>query len=287
MKLPLLAIIFVSLCVVSAASQVEAKEASVLACRSHYELRLSEAVDVWHTDDLPMGRSAYSKLTPTVNSQKETEFLSSNGPWFLDGNHSGGDTYGAGFLHLIAFAWLDNYLQSHPDDFAAVLKAGGKGIEGDLGACIDLRNAVVNISARSRNLDLKKGNLLFWFQAMDSISGKTANYAFTADAIDSHLKNDEWSPVTLNLGMSIADWTCLGATTTARDNRYQYGCAQSEADFAELISRVNMDFGIILLLPRSVDWPHLYTQNAHVMPSGSLDIRTLTIEPEQVTNEVH
>ena len=89
--------------------------------------------------------------------------------------------------------------------------------------CINLTRGWLFIRAKSEALDLRGGELVFWFQAHDRYIYKAVNYAFTKHPIEPEALQGEFHNVCMQLTDSLDDWTCMGTNKT--DQRLIYGCS--------------------------------------------------------------
>ena len=137
---------------------------------SEYQSNFSEQTHQWYrwTRDGADGRLTYSAL-----DTKDTGAVIAGGNSFqLDTNH-----LDSGPLYLFAIGWTDKRLQTFPVssfDIAGDDKRRGLGVP-----CINLTRGWLVIRAKSEALDLRGGELVFWFQAQDRYTHKAVNYAFT------------------------------------------------------------------------------------------------------------
>jgi len=128
---------------------------------------------------------------------------------------------------------------------------------------LDLTATTLSVTLKSENLDLKGGQLYFWFQS-HMPDGKYVNYAYTAQPVNLLLGNNgDYNSIQIKLSSAPADWTCLGSSV-ARANTY--GCAP----LLDAMTRVNVDLGFIIL---PVD--ALPLQEAQ--PPGTISIRSITL----------
>lgn len=192
-------------------------------------------------------------------------YLRSAGPWWTDPNHA---APGAGYLHLIAFAYHDSLVLDEHGTGQAIQFPDGRvlammprawsepgssdnpwqGIPGAIrgrppGTISDLRNAVLGFRLRTRDLELPDGsNLYVWFQTYDAETERFVNYAKVGQPLLGQLNADDWREVRVVLTDDDADWLCLG---TSRERANTYGCARSVAD---ALRRFHVDLGLVMLL---------------------------------------
>jgi hypothetical protein len=241
-------------------------------CATSYKSNFVAGNKSWYTWK-PLPGSSRFFLLPVSKG-----IASSNGPWIVDGNHSGSaDTYGVGSLYLVAFAWLRDFYKEHSANLGA--EAG----EGILEHCVDLSEASVVVSVHTMNFRPNGGRLVFWFQNEIEAVGcelpkqctgtVTVNYGFNA-------------PVNLNgetrlrLTKKKEDWTCFGAHDI--NNRFpersgagRYGCAVRQKDFEAAVSKVALDFGFVFLLSRKQPASN---SPALELPNGVVTLSDIRIE---------
>jgi hypothetical protein len=164
-------------------------------------------------------------------------------PWWLDNNHA---PPGAGFLNLLANTFMG--------------KAAGPA---DPSSALDLTNGLFVFSLQTENLNLRGGQVLFWFQVV-SPNGTYTNYALFGAPIyqgSSVMQTDE---TYVYLSTDPGMWKCLGSADARSDT---YGCSVS---FQDAIKNVNNDFGLIVM-PASSD------PDPVVQPSGKILIRSMKL----------
>ncbi len=165
-------------------------------------------------------------------------------PWWLDNNHA---PPGAGYLSLLT--WL--YLGGINDAPTENLKE------------LDLRDAILRVALRVEDLDLKGGQLVFWFQTLMD-DGRYANFAYTGEPLNLLLhRRDARNRIEVTLDPDEARWTCLGTSQSRGDT---YGCMP----LADAMGKVNTDFGFIIF---PVDGSPL----VEAQPSGAVYIDSVEI----------
>jgi len=184
------------------------------------------------------------KLACTMDVPVADDLMMLQSPWWLDPNHA---PPGAGYLSLLT--WI--YLDAGPGTSTEHLKE------------IDLRGATLRLAIRIHNLDLKGGQLVFWFQtAMPD--GRSVNYVYTGMPLSSRLIHpDELNLIEVELSSDAAVWTCLGS---AEDRTDTYGCIP----LAEAISRVDYDFGLIIFPVDASPLPE-------AQPSGTIYVQSIEL----------
>lgn len=203
-------------------------------------------------------------------------YLVSTGPWWYDPNHT---APGLGYLHLLAFAYHASYelsdipvapgqpletstgaivyanrpLGATGTSATEPLPSPGRGILRGLPetSAIDLREGVISLRARSRDLELPPdAEIYFWFQAFDPSlgggEGRFVNYINVAHPIGRRLSADRWTPISIPLTANETDWACLGSNS---DRLETYGCSATAA--AALI-RFDVDLGFVILVGQQI-----------------------------------
>lgn len=177
--------------------------------------------------------------------------LESKGAWNLDSNHQE-----SGILVAPAVIWTAG-------------KMGG------LPIAPDLRETQIQLRIKFEpGSDFPVGSrMFFWFQSTlpteAEWSGdptRTVNYAWHEDLLASARADRK---MVLTLTYRLDDWTCLGRNRRdiRRDNKEgfigsasKYTCALNSEEFISAISKVDLDMGVIILLPhvdasgRPTDW---------------------------------
>ena len=231
---------------------------------SEYHSNFSEQTHQWYrwTKDGADGRLTYSAL-----DTKDTGSLIAGGNSFqLDTNH-----LDSGPLYLFAIAWTDKRLQTFPVssfDIAGDDKRRGLGVP-----CINLTRGWLFIRAKSEALDLRGGELVFWFQAHDRYVYKAVNYAFTKHPIEPEALQGEFHNVCMQLTDSLDDWTCMGTNKT--DQRLIYGCSPNNTRFKAVLANVVYNIGFIVRHNKHPDGSVPITES----PSGSLLISEIVVSP--------
>ncbi len=152
-------------------------------------------------------------------------------PWMLDKNHA---YPGAGDLNLLTW-----FRPQTP---------------------IDISNAILEIDMATKDLNLKGGKLVFWFQTT-TVNRKYANFALTGMPIE--IPSDgKYRRVVLDLSKK-QNWTCLGSSVSRSDT---YECKTIE----EAARNLDVNFGFII-------FPVSGSPDPKVQPSGTINIRSIKI----------
>lgn len=159
-------------------------------------------------------------------------------PWWLDENHA--PPGGAGHLSLVAWVYVRDIESRAPP------------------AQLDLRGARLKAQMRAAQLDLKEGQMVFWFQT-SMPGGRFANFAYTGVPLHLQLlEPDEFNVIDIELTADPALWTCLGAHESRVDT---YGCMPLE----EALGCVDIAFGMIVFPVGASPQPEL-------QPSGTIEL---------------
>ena len=168
--------------------------------------------------------------------------LISKSPWLIDTNH---------IDEALLVGPLVIWMQPN-------VKHGETGIPG---CSIDLVSTALQVELKfdynvdDREFDIRhdalpsRARLVFWFQTKIRSSGVTVNYAHRVNLLNYALTGKEIPP--LRLLPDSKQWICLGQNKMfpPHPNNVFYGCAKSNEEFVEALSSVNVDMGLVLLLP--------------------------------------
>lgn len=130
---------------------------------------------------------------------------------------------------------------------------------------LDLRNAHVRIVMSADMLDLKGGDVLFWFQVKTG-DKRYANFALTGAPL---LRSEKYFShpgfeISIHLTTDEAAWTCLGSSEARADT---YGC---DISLTDALRSVNNDFGLII-------FPVVGDPDLEKQPTGELSINSIEI----------
>lgn len=149
-----------------------------------------------------MGMAAPVPLS--MPDQQGRRFRFSVGPWLVDPNHA---APGYGDLNLIFFTALDPTEPSNKN----------LPLDGEL-ICPSLRDMKIRGAIRGANVELKGGDLLFWFQCYSSKLKKRLNYALTEQPLNRFVASGEVTPFSLDIDIGAVDqWTSLGSSAERSD----------------------------------------------------------------------
>lgn len=142
------------------------------------------------------------------------------GPWYLDSHHA---PPGAGYLNMLMYLYTksDNESRGGPNAF----------IRGQYSR--DLRHAKLTLRLRGE-MDLQGAQMVVLVQSKTAKT--TANFVLTGQPFRIE-KN--WTEQTVTLTPDPAQWTCLGARESKKN---QYGCD----DIATVLADVNVDLMLVL-----------------------------------------
>ena len=183
--------------------------------------------------------------------------LRAAGPWCIDINH-----VETAPLFGPAVIWTGKAKVERPDGIVGIP---------------DLTNATIHVDVHFKYVvepstgtcrdeaDITKtAEMVFWFQTelppraiatqyaqqTGGNAQRTVNYAFRKKNLWSKALKGEAQIIQLTADMR--DWTCLGRNQAARTN--QYTCAMSQEEFGRALSAVNLDMGLLVLLPDGSRW---------------------------------
>lgn len=219
------------------------------------------------------------------------KIIRSRGRWLVDTNH-----LEFGELLVLAFLRTQTYI-----DINHVVGTGVRG-------CPDLRHASIKIDltfaprpigsqADRNNESVKAAELVFWFQSVigEEMGGKGPRYLNYAYRGQNLLKGQEFASGKFDiprLPVDLGQWQCLGRNRTDLrpdvGSAQKYSCATNQEEFERALSEVNVNFGLLLLLPKTDEMGNrrMWINSVNplrtgALPKGQLEVRWFSIERAQ------
>jgi hypothetical protein len=204
------------------------------------------SANTWHKNFLGF----HGWGAPLVWSQtggRSGGFATSESPWYFDDNHG-------------EFYWFHLVLRMNQNKDI--------GIEGK-----DLRNAVVRLSLRGRELSVGDLKLYFWIQGeggSDSYYTKPAlyNWAMTSQPLEHALRDGQWHDVSFKLLTDETQWSQMGLINGGLRQKIRVVQSRTAADgsLENILKGKHWNFGFLLC---GID--------ARALPSGKIDIDEFSI----------